>query len=223
MSIAPDRSALLLVDFQEEQRVVPEYAVEGFGGIVERARRLLHAAREHGLLVLHCAFRRDYALRPPRPFEPRAEDGSAIFSDRSSPFTAICAEVAPLQGEHVTWKNDASAFCEGDVAPLLKAACIEWLIVCGVWTEACVAATVRDAMAAGLRVLLVKDACGSGTSAMHQTGVLNLANRLYGGAVANTERTLRLMAGETADAWIAQRPVPILFRREDWESHYDRL
>ena len=26
------------MDFQEEQRVVPEYAVEGFGGIVEGAR-----------------------------------------------------------------------------------------------------------------------------------------------------------------------------------------
>jgi len=57
------------------------------------------------------------------------------------------------------------------------------LMVAGVWTEACIAATVRDALALGFRVLVVKDACASGTEAMHQTAILNLANRLYGGAV----------------------------------------
>ena len=69
------------------------------------------------------------------------------------------------------FKNDASAFCEGTLQPLLRDAAVEWLIVAGVWTEACVAATVRDAIALGIRVLLVKDACGSGTVAMHQTGI----------------------------------------------------
>ena len=70
------------------------------------------------------------------------------------------------------------------------------MVIAGVWTEACVAATVRDAIAPGIHVLLVKDACGSGTVAMHKMAILNLANRLYGGAVADTERACDLMAGE---------------------------
>jgi maleamate amidohydrolase len=37
---------------------------------------------------------------------------------------------------------------------------------------------VKEAIDLGSRVLLVKDACGSGSMAMHQTGILNLANRL---------------------------------------------
>ena len=49
---------------------------------------------------------------------------------------------------------------------------------------------MKDAVASGFRVLLVKDACGSGSAAMHQTGILNLANRLYGGAVTDTVRRL---------------------------------
>ena len=46
---------------------------------------------------------------------------------------------------------------------------------------------MKQAVDLGFRVILVKDACGSGSTAMHQTGILNLANRLYGGAVIDTE------------------------------------
>jgi maleamate amidohydrolase len=92
-----------------------------------------------------------------------------------------------------------------------------------VWTEACVAATIRDAMAHGFRVLLVKDACGSGTQAMHKTAVLNLANRLYGGAVASTERAIALLNGKPADVWAAERPVPILFDFTDAAERYAEL
>ena len=53
------------------------------------------------------------------------------------------------------------------------------------------------ALKLGFRVVLVKDACGSGSIAMHQTGILNLANRLYGGAITDTAGACRLMAGRT--------------------------
>ena len=100
---------------------------------------------------------------------------------------------------------------------------IEWLVIAGVWTEACVAATVRDSTAQGFRVLLVKDACGSGTQAMHKTAVLNLANRLYGGAVTDTARAMDLLAGKTVEAWVAERPVPILFNFTDAADRYAEL
>src|SRR5262249_41491344 len=72
----------------------------------------------------------------------------------------------------------------------------------------------------GFRVLLIKDACGSGTIAMHQTGILDLANRLNGGAVATAEGACRLIAGETTKVWVAEKQVPILFSYEDAERHY---
>ena len=223
LSIDPARAALLLVDLQEEQRRHPLYSVQGFPEVLDNVQRLLAAARERSVAVVHAAYRRDFALRPPRPFEPRAEDGAPAFSDIADPLTDICREVAPLPGESVVYKNDASAFCEGDLWPMLEAGKIEWLMVAGVWTEACVAATVRDAMAHGLRVLLVKDACGSGTVAIHQTGMLNLANRLYGGAVVDTARALRLLDGRAADVWVTERPVPLLFGYADAAELFDRL
>lgn len=219
----PKRTALVLVDLQEEQRNDPLYAVEGFDAVLSNAQRILAAARSRNLVIAHTAYRRDFDLVPPRPLEHVAADGRPAFSDKDSPRTAICTEVAPQKGETLLYKNDASAFSEPALEPLLRNHGTAWMIVCGVWTEACVAATVRDAIDRGIRVLLVKDACGSGTRAMHQVGILNIANRLAGGAVADTASALRLIAGVEAEVWIAERPAPILFSYDDAEKLYQSL
>jgi maleamate amidohydrolase len=223
LSIDPRHIALILVDLQEEQRHDPYYVVAGFDAVLANARTLLDAARANDVRVFHVAYKRDFRTVPPRPFEPLTPDGRPTFSDAGSPLVAICSEVAPRTGETVLSKNDASAFSEGELERLLRPAGVEWLVVAGVWTEACVAATVRDAIPRGFRVLLVKDACGSGTVAMHQTGILNLANRLNGGAVANAEAASRLIAGATVDVWVAEKQVPILFGYGDAEKHYEML
>jgi maleamate amidohydrolase len=223
LTIDSKRAALILVDLQEEQRHDPYYVAEGLDSVLANARRLLDAARVNGVRVIHVAYKRDFNQVPRRPFEPVTADGKPTFSDAASPQTAICAEVAPQAGETVISKNDASAFSTGALEPLLREAGIEWVIVAGVWTEACVAATVRDAIPRGFRVLLVKDACGSGTIAMHQTGILNLANRLNGGAVASAETACRLIAGSSANVWVAEKQVPILFSYGDMQKHYESL
>ncbi|HET6160080.1 MAG TPA: isochorismatase family protein [Dongiaceae bacterium] len=215
--------ALVLVDLQEEQRHDPYYVVAGMESVLANARKLLEAARKNGVRVIHVAYSRDFAKVPKRPFEPVTADGKPTFSDAASPLTALCAEVAPRAGETVIAKNDASAFCTGELEPMLREAGVEWLVVAGVWTEACVAATVRDAIPRGFRVLLVKDACGSGTIAMHQTGILNLANRLNGGAVATADKACRLIAGSSADVWVAEKQVPILFGYKDAQKQYESL
>jgi nicotinamidase-related amidase len=223
LTLDPKRTALLLVDLQEEQRSDPYYVAADLDAVLANARRLLEAARASGVRVIHVAYTRDFAQVPRRPFEPVTADGRPTFSDAASPLTAICSEVAPHAGETVIKKNDASAFSTGALEPLLREAGVEWLAVAGVWTEACVAASVRDAIARGLRVLLVKDACGSGTVAMHQVGILNLANRLNGGAVANAVTASKLIAGMAAEAWVAEKQVPILFGYQDAARHYEAL
>jgi maleamate amidohydrolase len=223
LSFISSRVVLLLVDFQEEQRVDPTIQPENLDVVLGKARRLLSVARERGIPVFHAGYVRDFAIRPPRPFEPRSADGGASFSDKKNPLVAFCTEVAPAPGETVILKNDASAFEEGSLAGRLHDLKTEWLVIAGVWTEQCIAASVRDAMAAGFRVLIVKDACTSGTVAMHQSAVLNLANRLYGGAVADLARTLALLRGETAEVWRTEKPVPIRFTFDDVTAHYDSL
>jgi nicotinamidase-related amidase len=92
-----------------------------------------------------------------------------------------------------------------------------------VWTEACVYETVKDAQALGFRVLVVKDACASGTRTMHEIAVLNLANRLYGGGVAMTEAAVRLLSGEAAEVWLATEAVPLRYTAETAAALYADL
>ena len=85
------------------------------------------------------------------------------------------------------------------------------------------AATVKDGVERGTHMLLVKDACGSGSDAMHQTAVLNMANRLYGGAVADTARAIALIGGDTARVWRTELPVPIKFTWASAAADYAAL
>jgi len=222
LTLSAGRAALLCIDLQEEHRGDPRYLVEGYDAVLANARRLQEAARRHGAAVLHAAYIVDLA-REARPFHPVLADGTSAFSDKSDPLTAICAEVAPEGDETLLVKAQATAFGDSGLAELLRRGGTEWLFIAGVWTEACVDATVKDAVRGGLRVALVKDACGSGTAAMHRTGVLNLANRLYGGAVVDTGRACDLLAGQPAAAWRTQGAVPLRYGLADVDGFYDAL
>jgi maleamate amidohydrolase len=220
LAVARDRSALLCIDLQEEHRQDQRLLAVGFDGVIANVVRLQVVARQHGVPVYHFAYIVDAAAS--LPHHPKLPDGRSAFSDKDDPLTAICPEVAPTEGERLVIKSEASAFGTG-LGDELKAAGVDWLFICGVWTEACVDATVKSALKLGFRVVLVKDACGSGSVAMHQTGVLNLANRLYGGAVVDTAGACLLMAGETITAWQPDRPVPMRFGFEDASELYDGL
>jgi maleamate amidohydrolase len=222
LTIEPGRTAVLFIDLQEEHRQDQRFLVEGFDRVVANAAQLQAAARRSGMALFHWAYVVDLD-RTRRPFHPVLADGTSAFSDKGDPRTAICAEVAPAAGEASFVKAEASAFGPDEPERSLKSRGIEWLIVAGVWTEACVDATVKDALRRGFRVLLVKDACGSGTQAMHETALLNLANRLYGGAVVDTSAACRLIEGLAAEAWQPQSPVPLRFTYDNATALYRDL
>ncbi len=223
LAIEPWRMALLCIDLQEEHRLDERYLVEGFGPLLARVARLQCVSRAESVPVLHARYVRDFDRRPARTFEPVNDGGKPAFSAVHSPLTAICHEVEPQEDETVIVKEDASAFDETTFAPLLRGMRVEWLVVCGVWTEACIAATIRDAVAEGFRVLLVKDACGSGTRAMHETAVIHIANRLYGGAVVDTAAAAMLLEGRETRAWRLQGSTPLRFSHESGAEVYAAL
>lgn len=215
------KAALLCIDLQEEHRGDPRLLAVGYDAVLANVVRLQAAARAAGMLVAHAAYSVEATAM--RPFHPVLADGRSYFSDKDNPLTALCPEVAPLDGEPLLVKAEASMFGDGRLAALLRLRGIEWVFVCGVWSEACVDATVKHAIASGFRVALVKDACGSGSEAMHQTAMLNLANRLYGGAMVDTGTALALIGGETVEAWQVEGAVPLRFTFENAGELYRGL
>ena len=140
--------AAVFIDLQEEHRQDRRYLVEGYEEILANVQRLQTAARANGVPLYHWAYIVDLEEQD-RPFHPVEADGKSAFSDKDDPLTEICHEVAP-NGEALRIKAEASAFRSEPAVRELKAAGIEWLVVAGVWTEACIDASVRDAVAAGL-------------------------------------------------------------------------
>lgn len=224
LSMPKGKVALLCVDLQEEHRGDERYLCFDYERVLANAALLQEAARAAGVAVLHSVYVADAAaIAASGRLHPTTPDGRSAFSDKSDPLTAICPEVAPQDGEVVFEKDEASAFGDGRLAGHLRATGVEWIVVSGVWTEACIDLTVRDAVAAGVHVLLVKDACGSGTTTMHRTAVLNLANRLYGGAVCDTATAVRLLAAETVPAWSPAMPVAIRYEADTIDAFYEAL
>jgi maleamate amidohydrolase len=223
LAIERKKAAALFIDLQEEHRKDRRYLVAGFDSILANVQRLQQAARTIGIPVIHSTYIIDAAAENLHPFHPVMADGTSAFSDKGSPLSETCPEVGPVANETVLVKTEASAFGKDFLAHRLNASGVEWVFIAGVWTEACIDASVRQAIDLGFRVILIKDACGSGTSAMHQTAILNLANRLYGGAVTDTDGACRLMAGETADVWVVEGAVPLRFTYENAAELYREL
>lgn len=223
LKLPRERTVLVLVDLQEEHRADHRYLVQDYDQVVGNAADLLMAARSAEVDILHVAYIRDFSVVPRRPFEPVTATGEPVFSDMGRAGIEFSPEIAPLPNEPLFRKNDTSCFSEPGFAQRVRDLAPEWMIICGAWTEACVAATVRDAGRAGLRVLLVKDACGSGTRAMHMTGVIHMANRLYGGAISDTDTAKRLLAGETCACWQLEGTTALRFDADTIETVFRGL
>lgn len=223
LTFAPGKCALLLIDMQEEHRMDARYLVEGYDAVAANCAALLAAAREAGVPVLHSVYLVDTATDAMRPFHPLGEDGRSAFSDAGTPGSEISPEVAPCAGEQVIVKRDASCFTSPALTEAITRLGVDWLIIGGCWSEACVAATVKDGVERGVHILLVKDACGSGSAAMRETAVLNMANRLYGGAVADTARAAAMIGGAAARVWWTDLPAPIKFTYDSARADYAAL
>jgi len=217
------KAALLVIDLQNEYRPGAAWPVVGYDDVLANTAQLIEAARAAGVPVIHA---QAWVKTEERDGYARQEEilteefRSAVAGSEGA---QICIEVAAQPGDIVIHKQWPSAFRSTDLSQRLTALGVENLLVAGVLTDSCVTASVFDAVYHGFRVWLVKDACGSGTNPMHQTGILNLANRLYGGAVTNTLDACRLMAGDTVTVWQVEGSVPLRFTFENAARLYAEL
>jgi nicotinamidase-related amidase len=138
-----EASALVLVDLQTGAfnglEIAPVY---GPDLLLRNVGALLQVARESGLPVLHI----QHCARAGEPFAP------------GTPGWPIFGPVAPQESEPVVQKRASDAFQGTDLHERLQEIGARRLIVAGIQTEHCVAATCRGALRSGYVVYLAQDA-----------------------------------------------------------------
>lgn len=220
MEISADRTALVLIDLQDNSLESADWPVHDYSRVVGRASQLLDAARSKGVKIAHVAleFEPDaYAIPPnlPRVAAPtRIED----LTD------AISTQVAPRDGEVVFLKAYRSAFFETGLHDHLVAKGVDTLIIAGVWTDACIFASVIDALRAGFKVILAEDALGTQTTGMHQVAIVNMANRLYQGMISNSDAICAAIGtGHNLQGWRFSRAIEFTYEIETVKACYDKI
>ena len=187
----PARTALVVVD------VVPFFARDSpyVRGIVPRVNALADGVRRAGGVV---------AWVVPGFSEPTAKDRE-LFGDavaeayartggEGAPVDRLDPALAVAPGDLAVEKTARSAWFPGSSAlpALLAERGVDTLLVTGTVTNVCVEHTVRDASSAGLRVVLVADACAAMRDRDHNA-TLHVVYWSYGD-VRPTDEVLALLA-----------------------------
>jgi nicotinamidase-related amidase len=195
IAVDPDRSALLIMDYQIG--MVSMHAREG-GAALRQAAELLAVARQVGIPVIYtqAGFRQGYPEISDRvPMLSWVKhSGRFLLGD---PDTNIHPTVAPASGDLIVVKSRVSAFAGSDLETILRAKNIETLILFGISTGAVVLSTVRHAADADYRMIVVKDCCLDNDDEMHRCLI---------------ERILPPYAAVLASSEI----LPLCVRHENW-------
>jgi biuret amidohydrolase len=179
-------TALLMIDFQRDF-VDPGGFGEALGNdvsllrrAVPHAERVLKAARQGGLLIVHTreGHRADLTDCPP---SKKARGRLTAGIGDSGPMGRILVrgedghdivkELYPEPGEPVVDKPGKGAFFATDLDSILKHRGMRHLVVCGVTTEVCVHTTVREANDRGYDCLVLEDCVASYFPEFHRSAL----------------------------------------------------
>lgn len=170
--IVPERSALLVIDMQDEF-VRPgwtPYWVPEATRQVPRIRRLIDACREVGVPVIYTVFSAThrYLDRPvsgslmPNRF-PELESGESWFRDGR-----IWDELAPEPADVVIHKPSYGAFYDTPLETILKNLGRDTIVICGTLTNYCCGMTARQGYERGFKVVVGSDVCATDDPTMQE-------------------------------------------------------
>lgn len=175
--IAPDRTALLIVDMQ-----VDFASPEGLSGqwgldlstvpaALAAAERLAEAARSAGVPVAFVGL-----FTAPETDSDAWDERMRRRGNDPEASPALCRAGAPgsdfvgpqpQPGEPIFGKTRYSPFWDTDIDAWLKAMEVDTLVIAGLTTECCVADTAKDAFNLDYHVFVAADACAAYEPDLH--------------------------------------------------------
>lgn len=214
-------TALVIIDMQRDF-LEPGGFGESLGNdvsqllrAVEPCKRVLQAARDSGMLVIHTreGHLPDLSDAPIAKIERGAPNlrigdpgpmGRILI--RGEAGHDIVEQLYPLAGEVVIDKPGKGAFYATELGAILQKHGISNLLVCGVTTEVCVNTTVREGNDRGYRCVVLSDCCASYFPEFHEMGLKMIkAQGGIFGWVSDSAAVLSLIAAANPAAKAAAR------------------
>lgn len=166
------RPALVVIDMVRAYFEPGSGFYIGHRDCLDSASRLLAAAREAGILVLHTTVTYSnggqdggYFLKKLGPLE--------VFKGNNR-LGETMPEVAPLDDEIVIPKQYASAFFGTSLSSTLAANGIDTVLIAGVSTSGCIRASTVDAIQYGFKPFVIRDAVGDRADGPHEANLYDL-------------------------------------------------
>jgi len=173
--IPPPRTALLLIDMQKDF-VVGATAQAA----VVQAKKLAEVARQAGvaLVFVRLITRPGEESEASRTFRRRQSQGrgdDGPLPCREGTEGADWVGPRPGEGDYVVSKNGYSAFIGTRLEESLRAMGRDTLLLAGLTTECCIAATAFDGFARNFHVFIAAEAVAAEDPALHQAALRSLA------------------------------------------------
>lgn len=195
LDLDPDRTALLLIDIQntyverparEDVPAAERDEWDRWDPFHQRMRdivlptveRLQAVFRSQGRDVLHARIAcltedgRDRSLSQRRP------GFNNLLLPKDEHASQIAPAVAPLPGEIVVTKTTDSALTGTNLRLVLHNMGIYHVVVAGIFTDQCVASTVRSLADESFDVVLIEDGCAAISKELHEHE-LTIINNIY--------------------------------------------
>jgi nicotinamidase-related amidase len=149
---------------------------------VERTRRVLDAARRHGVFVLFTTISYDEGARAATTWLRKVPSLAGLAP--GSPWVEIDPRLGRLEQEPVVAKTGASAFFRTPVHAMLAAQRVDTVLVLGATTSGCVRASVVDSVQHGFPTFVVTDCCADRSAGPHEANLFDMTAKYADGCTA---------------------------------------
>ncbi len=188
----PDPSTLTGEDLTRYHAWTP-FHERMHGTVIPAIQKLLAAFRGRGLDVLYA---RIAALREDgrdRSLSQKKPGWNNILLPKDGLASQIVPTIAPQGDEIVVTKTTDSALTGTNLRLVLSNLGVTHVVCCGIFTDQCVASTVRSLADESFDVIVVEDACAAGTMELHDRE-LEIMNMIYCSVMSTDEAIAYLPA-----------------------------
>ena len=179
--LAPGRSALVVIDMQNDFCAPGGYVDDVMGKDVSAAAALLPVldqlisqARGAGVPVVWVRADYGHAAIPSSMLAKQLRAGIHAECCAAGTWGADWFGVSPQPGEPVVTKHTYSGFHDTDLHAILRDRQVDTLVFAGVQTQICVESTVRDGHSRGYDCIVPADAVASHTPVLHDATLMNV-------------------------------------------------